>query len=61
MYEECLANYITKIDVELMSFASCINEYNYEIKTSLDEISPLVKRTINIDLTNVGLMMNCEN
>ena len=46
IYQECLANYFTKIDVESMSLASCINEYNYEIKTSLDEISPLIKRTI---------------
>ena len=29
-----------------MSLASCINEYNYGIKISLDETSPLVKRTI---------------
>ena len=46
MYQECLANYFTKIDVESMSLASCINEYNYGSITSLDEISPLVKRTI---------------
>ena len=45
MYQECLANYFTKIDVESMSLASCNNEYNYRIKTSLDKISPLVKRT----------------
>ena len=46
MYQECLANYFTKIDVESMSLASCINVYNYGIKTSLDEISSFVKRTI---------------
>ena len=39
IYQECLANYFTKINVELMSLASCINEYNYGIKMSLDEIS----------------------
>ena len=50
MYQECLANYFTKIDVELVSLASHINEYNYGIKTSLDEISPLVKRTIKYRL-----------
>ena len=60
-YQECLTNYFTKIDVESMSLASCINEYNYGIKTSLNEISPLVKRTIKYRPYNVGLMMNREN
>ena len=46
MHQECLANYFTKIDVESMSLALCINEYNYGIKTSSDKIFPLVKRTI---------------
>ena len=46
MYQECLANHFTKIDVVSMSLALCINEYNYGIKTSLNEISPLVKRIL---------------